>query len=274
MGQPYGHARLFTSFANQEEEEKREKLALQHHLINHQEGQKTTKCPTGYFCRDYEALASSGIEEKTSPPPLGCKSRYLDQRILNLDRETDDKSRNHSLDGLESQFCYFMSLAVFPNSLLCYSGLHAGLGPLVLGYDYKSRIDLSLVMKMGDVTEIEKEQDEASSLFKNRGLIFFSNFHGSYFHRKPDEKHNWSCYRLAKKQLGLLTHQFALQYIAGLKSSSLKLYENDTLMETSEDESLLDAVKMEREVMTLTLVSDSLALESCNASKWSFSFIY
>lgn len=258
MGQPYGHARLFTSFATQEEEERREKLALQHHFEKHQEGVKSAKCPTGYFCRDYETLASSGMEEKTVPPPLGCKSRYLDQRVLNLDRATDDKSRNHSLDGFESQFCYFMSLAVFPNSLLCYSGIHAGLGPLVLGSDYKSQIDLSLIMKLGIITEEEKEKDEASRLFENRGLVFFSNFHGSYFHRKPDEIHNWFCYRTIKEKLDVLSHHFALQYIEGLKSSSLKPYEK------SDSGKCLDVVKLEREMMTLTLISDSLVLDSDN----------
>lgn len=215
FGQPYGHARLFTSLESQEELELKCQEAEKYHLENHHE--ISSFCP-GYFSIDYATRAARKEKEKPFPPPEGCKRHLLNQRVLHHDTRTIGSGLSSSMDGYESQFIQYLSLTAFPDATMFFSNLHAGTGPLVLGPNYRSEIDLSASMDVGPVIK-ENVSDGIKRLFRSKGLMLSLNFHGSFYHRKENSVHSWWCYKNIDYQLDQLQYQFSDTYLKALQNS-------------------------------------------------------
>ena len=151
-----------------------EQKAKEKHYTQHLSIKNRTPCEGIWYQNDSDTLSK----------PRGCLLNHCDSRILMRDCRTaggglGTHTRIQPTQTLESVFCQFMILAVFPNSINVYSDVFASPGRKNYGIDPKEKCDLAFTLKT-----CNRQIDQ----FVNSTLQVSMNLHGNYWHRiKWDE---------------------------------------------------------------------------------------
>jgi hypothetical protein len=74
-------------------------------------------------------------------------------------------SKTHLMDSMESIFCQYLSIVIFPDALYIFDGFHAGPGQICFGSDYRRKADACVVTERGKL-QYFNFHDNASHPFK------------------------------------------------------------------------------------------------------------
>ena len=209
-GAPFGPGYLFSNFSTKYQDLKDEKCSKMIHELEHK---KTDYCQGNW-----------------NEGENNCREDFLSKRVLHRDKRSENQLK---LDGLESTFVQFYSLACFPDSKYLFSNYHAGHNSLMLK-NSQSKVDFSFTL---DVNDKETKQPV---------VLCMLNLHGSKFHRVEGSSHNYYCNVLNKKYLNRLANEFAMD-ILNVITKSFKIQDKfDTAQNLTCFEKFLSSLTNDR----------------------------